>query len=40
VPDNTIGTLTFFLNPQLIVQFGLPLVIPADGRQVQRALEQ
>jgi RNA polymerase sigma-70 factor, ECF subfamily len=31
VRDDSIATLTFFLNPRLLVAFGLPLVLPADG---------
>jgi RNA polymerase sigma-70 factor (ECF subfamily) len=31
VHDDSITTLTFFLNPRLFVAFGLPLVLPADA---------
>jgi RNA polymerase sigma-70 factor, ECF subfamily len=36
--DNAIATLTFFLNPRLFIPFGLPLVLPAEGGPVRRAL--
>ena len=39
VLDDSIATLTFFLNPGLFVPFGLPLVPPGDNFPVPRTLE-
>ena len=40
VHDDSIATLTFFLNPGLFVPFGLPLVPPENIGPVLRTLEQ
>ena len=40
VRDDSIATLTFFLNPGLFVPFGLPLVPPCNNRPGPQTLEQ